>query len=334
MNVDQAVQSLEQEPAPTAGDFTGMDVAILPLPALGDLTIYLRLGWLFHRAGANVTFHSNVLYSAREHFGWLTVHPEGDETLEVVAKRFDLLIAYRRQDKDSPWGSVVPENVAFVAAKWIASDAGMKGQSVTVRGRVFSGASRAFCLDPRAAGTMVDWVDRYARDVFGLELDTVEGFLAPHQHSVSANRVLIFPTTPEPKKNYWLTGFRLLALMLQRRGWQVDFICTPREHSAVAAALPGYTVRSFPDIKALMDHVAGASTVISNDSGGGHLGSMMGLATYTITRRKKEFVWRPGFNKANTVIYPWFRFKWLGKYVWRPFVPVWRISRQMGRPGS
>lgn len=330
MRIDPAVQSLEQEKSPPAGDFANTAVAILPLPALGDLTIYLRLGWLFHRAGANVTFYSNVLYSAREYFNWLTVHPEGEEPLATLAKRFDLLVAYRRQDKNSTWGSVVPDNVAFVAAKWISRDPGLNGQSVTVRGRVFPGASRAFCLDSRVAGTMVDWVDRYARDVFGLELDTIEGFLTPRQMAVNSDLVLIFPTTPEPKKNYWLTGFRLLARVLQRRGWQVEFICTPGERSAISALLPGDTVRSFPDIRALMDHVASANTVISNDSGGGHLGSMMGLKTYTITRRKKEFVWRPGFNKSNTVIYPWFRFKWLGKYIWRPFVPVWRIASQMG----
>ncbi len=328
MHAEQAIRSAAE--SIPAEDFTGVEVAIWPLPALGDLTIYLRLGWLFHRAGANVTFYSNVLYSAREYFNWSAVHPEGDDTLAAMAKRFDLLIVYRRQDKNTTWGSVVPENVAFVAAKQISHDPGLNGQGVTVKGRVFPGASRAFCLDPCVAGTMVDWVDRYARDVFGLELDTVDGFLTPRQHAVSADLVLIFPTTPEPKKNYWLPGFRLLARMLQRRGWQVEFVCTPAERSAIAASFPGHTVRSFPDIKALMDHIARATTVISNDSGGGHLGSMMGLMTYTITRRKKEFVWRPGFNKSNTVIYPWFRFKWLGKYVWRPFVPVWQIANQMG----
>lgn len=327
MHAEQAMRSATLP----AEDFTDVEVAILPLPALGDLTIYLRLGWLFHRAGANVTFYSNALYTARDYFDWLTVHPEGNETLEAMARRFDLLIAYRRQDKDATWGSVVPGNVAFVAAKRISGDPGLNGQAVIVRGRVFPGASRPFCLNPRTAGTMVDWVDRYARDVFGLELDTVEGFLVPRPPPVSANLVLIFPTTPVPKKNYWLAGFRLLARTLQRRGWQVEFVCMPSERSAITASLPGHTVRSFPDIKALMDHIARATMVISNDSGGGHLGSMMGLMTYTITRRKKEFVWRPGFNKSNVVIYPWFRFKWCGKYVWRPFVPVWQIAKRMGR---
>lgn len=330
MHADQAV--LKREAAP-AGDFSGLDVAIVPLPALGDLTLYLRLGWLFHGAGAHVTLYSDALYPARGYFRWLTVLPQGQDTLEAMAGRVDLLIAYRRQDKDSTWGHVVPENVAFVAAKRISGDTGLDGQSVMVRGRPFTGASRAFCLDPRADRTMVDWVDSYAGEVFGLAADSTQvGFVRPHD-TVNEDLVLIFPTTPEPRKNYWLSGFRLLARLLQRRGWNVEFVCLPSEQDAIAGALPGYTVRSFPDIKALMDHVARASTVISNDSGGGHLGSMMGLATFTITRRKEKFVWRPGFNNLNTVVYPRFRFKWLGRYVWRPFVPVWRIARQMGQPG-
>lgn len=323
--------SFKQAVDAPAADFRHMTIAIIPFPALGDLTIYLRLGWLFHRAGAKVTFYSDALYSAREYFSWLTVLPAGESTLETLAQHFDLLIAYRRRAKNRAWGSALPENVAFISAKKISGDPVLAGQSVTVKGRTFYNACRPFCIDSRRGDTMIACVDEYAREVFGLEPDAGEGFLAHRQEPDNTGLVLVFPTTPEPKKNYWLVGFRLLAWALQRRGWKVEFICTPSEHQSVAASLPGYVVRSFPDIKALMDHVACATVVVSNDSGGGHLGSMMGLATFTITRRKAEFVWRPGFNKRNTVIYPWFRFKWLGKtHIWRPFIPIWRIANQMG----
>lgn len=333
MRADQAVPRKEQVASePRTGDLTLTDVAILPLPALGDLTIYLRLGWLLHCAGANVTFHSDALYPAREYFAWAKVLPEWKDSLEHLASRFHLVIAYRRQDKGNVWGDVAPSNVAFVAAKRISGDTGLDGQSVLVGGQLYPGASRPFCRDTRAAKTMVDWVDDYAWEVFGIRHTTNEGFLTCPHEAVDSDLVLIFPTTPEPKKNYWLSGFRLLALVLKKRGWTVEFICTPAEHGAIASSLPRWPVRSFPDIKALMDHVAQAAVVISNDSGGGHLGSLMGLATFTVTRRKKNFVWRPGFNKRNTVIYPWFRFKWLGKrYIWRPFVPVWRVVMQLGR---
>lgn len=334
MSANEAVRPSTIAKNQSAGDFAGANIAIVPFPALGDITIYLRLAWLFHLAGAKITFFSNTLYSAREYFNWLEIRPDGGSDLAGLAESFDLVIAcFEKCYFHASW---CPEyaalnNIAYVTAKKISKDSGLDGRDVTVRQQVFSDASRAFCLDSRAGKTMVEWVDDYAEDVFGLTPDMISSLLVRPRENIRSDLVLIFPTTPQQKKNYWLMGFDLLARALQSRGWTVEFVCMPDEQNGIAAALPHYAVRSFPDIKGLMDHVACASTVISNDSGGGHLGSMMGLTTFTITRRRKNFVWRPGFNESNTVVYPWFRFKWIGKkYIWRPFVPVWRIARKMG----
>ncbi len=318
-----------------AGGFVGTSVVIIPYPALGDLTLYLRLGWLFHRAGAQVTFCSNVLLSTQAYFPWLTVLPEDEGPLEVLASRFDLVIScYEMFARMKIPPSTVAElrNVALVSAKKIARESGLDGREVIVCQRRFPNATRAVCLDSRAGKTMVDWVDSYADDVFGLKLDTTDGMLPQLAASGGGNLVLVFPTTPQDKKNYWLRGFAMLARTLQRRGWQVEFVCMPAEHERIQSALPVFQVSSFPDLKALMDRVASATVVISNDSGGGHLASMLGVATFTITRRREKFVWRPGFSNNNTVLYPWFRFKWVDKkYVWRPFVPIWRIATRLGQ---
>lgn len=316
-------------------DIAGVSVVITPFPALGDLTIYLRLGWLFHRAGAKVTFCSDVLLPVQDYFDWLTVIPERGNDLTRLAAEFDLVVAcFEKSYRLAAWRSeyAAHENIAIVTAKKISKDSGLDGRAVTVRGHKFSGASRAFCLDSRSGKTMVDWVDHYASQVFGLQTDVARDWFTTPDVMRNSNLVLIFPTTPEEKKNYWLSGFSLLAKSLRKRGWQVEFVCVPKEHEGVQQALPGSTVRSFPDLKALIEHVASASVVISNDSGGGHLASMLGLTTFTITRRRENFVWRPGFNDKNTVIYPIFRFKWLNKkYVWQPFVPVWRIATKLGQ---
>ncbi|MDC6679276.1 hypothetical protein OEZ78_27820, partial [Leclercia adecarboxylata] len=118
----------------------------------------------------------------------------------------------------------------------------------------------------------------------------------------SSRLVLIFPTTPQPKKNYWLLGFRLLGHAIRKNGWDVEYVGVPKEHHQLEAAFPGFVVRSFVDISGLIDHVSTASVVISNDSGGGHLASLIGLKTFTITRRGEQFTWRPGFNNLNTVL--------------------------------
>tara|TARA_R110000822_G_scaffold8704_16_gene34255 strand:+ start:3011 stop:4042 length:1032 start_codon:yes stop_codon:yes gene_type:complete len=314
--------------------FASLRVAIIPFPALGDLTIYLRLAWSFHHAGAQVTFCSSVLLSAKDYFPWLIVIPDGESALGEVASDYDLVIAcfekcYRMDAWRAEYGEL--PNTAFVTAKKIARESGLDGRDVLVRGRQFPSASRAFCLDSKSGQTMVDWVDSYAKTVFHLDAGPKGQMLSHEVQGSQGDLVLIFPTTPQAKKNYWLGGFRLLATALRRRGWRVEFVCMPSEHQALAARLPGFLVHSFPDIRCLMEFVAGAATVISNDSGGGHLASMMGIPTFTITRRRKQFVWRPGFNKDNTVLYPLMRFKWLRKqYVWRPFVPIWRIASQLG----
>lgn len=317
-----------------AARFFGVKVAIVPFPALGDITIYVRLAWHFYRADAIVTFYSNALYPARECFPWLEILPEREGELRRLAADFDLLIAcFEKYYFMETWRPDYAHlrNVAYVTAKKIPQDSGVVGRDVIVKGRVFQRASRAFCLNSRAGGTMVDWVDNYAKEVFSLEPVTTDKLIVCSSGKTKPNLVLIFPTTPQQKKNYWLRGFFLLGRVLRKRGWEVEFICMPNEQDKIASSMPGFVVKSFPDIKALMGHMAGASTVISNDSGGGHLGSMMGLSTYTITRRHKKFVWRPGFNENCTVVYPWFRFKWIGKkYIWRPFVPLWRIVFKMG----
>lgn len=334
MNADKNAADSVPESADQQGFFVSLQVAIIPFPALGDLTIYLKLAWIFHHAGAKVTFYSDVLSSAEEYFPWLTVIPEKQLALGELASSHDLVIAcFEKCYLMGGWQAEYGElpNIAFVTAKKIAKESGLDGRDVLVRGRQFSEASRAFCLDSKNGQTMVDWVDNYAQDVFHLPSASTDQILSCEVQAGEGDLVLIFPTTPQARKNYWLFGFRLLAQKLRKRGWRVEFVCMPSEHEAFAERLPGFLVHSFPDVKRLIGCVANAAAVISNDSGGGHLASMMGIPTFTITRRRKQFVWRPGFNKHNTVLYPRIRFKWLRKeYVWRPFVPIWRIASQLG----
>lgn len=327
MNPDNTSRS--QTTNQPVGSFVGTRVAIVPYPALGDTTIYLRLAWLFSCAGAEVSFYSDLLFPARQYFPWVKVLPEREDELEQLASDFELVIAcfekYYYQKAWSP-GHAVLENVAFVTAKKIARDSGLDGRGVVIGQRVVSGASRAFCLDSRASHSMVEWVDSYAKVVFGLEPYPMPSIL-DRPTSLNSGLVVIFPTTPQVRKNYWISGFRWVANSLRKRGWVVEFVCMPDERETMLKVLPGYHVKSFPDIKELMEYLAKASIVISNDSGGGHLASLIGLRTFTITRRQQLFTWRPGFTELNTVISPWFRFKtFSGNYVWRPFIPIWRLS--------
>ena len=307
--------------------FDGLNVLIMPLTALGDLTIYLHLAWLFHCGGAKVTLMSNILQSTQRFFPWVNiVDEENDIDFEKLSKEFDLVIAcYEKYYKK---GALINKNIAFVTAKKISKRAKIDGASVEVLGQTYFNATRSFCLDSSSGKTMVEWVEHYAEKVYGLQ--PVKQVL-PITNNIKKNEVLIFPTTPHSKKNYWLKGFIFIAKKLRKNGWKVSFVCMPKEKTALELELKSFPLISFNSIDDLMEAISASAYVISNDSGGGHLASLCGIDTFTLTRRNQKFTWRPGFSGENTVVSPTLRFKFLGKYIWRPFLPVWKIYRMIGK---
>lgn len=315
-------------------DWRSKRVTIVPCTALGDVTIYLRLAWLFHVAGAHVRFVARALHPAREYFDWLQVEPGHDVDLLALAAQSDLLISYVNWlGDDAAHVARVLEvgNIAFVTAKKLPSALGIDGREVRVGEQLIPGASRALCLRSRDGRSMVQWVDEYGASVYGLRSDEPVALHCPVICPDASRRVVIFPTTPQEKKNYSPAGFRWLAHRLRRQGWLVEFVGMPHEREVLSGQYPGVPVHAFADVRGLMDFLATCSVVVSNDSGGGHLGSLMGLRSFTITRKNARFVWRPGFNELNHVLAPMASFKLAGRYVWRPFIPVWRIPRQLGR---
>lgn len=312
--------------------FQGLTVAVVPPKALGDVTLYLHLAWQFRQAGARVRFISNSLFPAREFFTWLHVEPLEQLDLRQLAGESDLLIAYfthLTKDPAERERCLECSNIAFVTAKKLPAD--LQGRDVTVGEQCFKAASMPFCLQSRAGLSMREWIDRYVSTVYGIPVSDSLDMVCASLRRDADNRVLIFPTSPHSKKNYSLRGFLRLARQLSKRGWQVEFIGLPSEQDELQAFFADFPVLSFADIRGLMAHMAGAAAVIANDSGGGHLGSMMGLRTFTIARRHENFVWRPGFTGKGMVLAPCFRFKWLdGDYVWRPFVRAGRIVDALG----
>jgi ADP-heptose:LPS heptosyltransferase len=141
--------------------------------------------------------------------------------------------------------------------------------------------------------------------------------------------VAIFPASSMQSKDYPLKGWLWLAKRLRKNGWLVNFVCLPKEHVAIQKACKDFHVCSFPNIKDLMDYLMDCAVVISNDSGGGHLASLLGIKTFTITRRKNNFSFRPSFGE-NYVLAPLIRLRLLGRFIWRPFIPIWRIPAMLG----
>lgn len=309
--------------------FKSTNVLVLPLTALGDLTIYLRLAWLFSNAGARVTLVSNILHSTQDRFPWVNIEKESSKIdYKILSSKYDLIISCYEKYFDSK--ALEYTNIAFVTAKKISRKANIDGRNVEVKGTVYKGATRSFCLNSDEGITMVQWVDRYVLDVYGIT-SVIQPLPAMKGEVLRTNKVLIFPTTPHKKKNYWLSGFKIIANQLKRKGWDVEFVCMPSEEKELKEKIKNFSIVSFPTIELLLERVYASSVVISNDSGGGHLASLCGVKTFTFTRRDKRFTWRPGFSGENQVISPVVRFKLLGEYIWRPFVPFLKVSSRVGK---
>lgn len=318
-------------------------IAIVPFPAVGDNTIYLRLAQTLTDAGARVSFHSDLFAPLADMLPWLATQPLSGSSLDELCDTHDLVIADVLTKQLASWTRLVehPEsitNLLATTAKHLPRGFVAPPVPAMIHSCDANTPHRALCPVRDRGASMVEWMDRYAQEVFGQPPPKSPPRLTPPtdwKPDVERNRrVLIFPTTPNPSKNYSLKGFARLASRLESAGWRVDVVCMPNEIPQVAATLGVARTLSFPSLRELILHIMQSHAVISNDSGGGHLGSMLGLATYTITKKSADFVWRPGFNRDNQVVGPVMTFKWFGGRVWRPFIPLDRIVSALGKPGA
>lgn len=314
---------------------SGKKVAIVPFPALGDATICLRLAQTLTAGGYSVTLFANLLVSSQPNFQWLTFKslPTNIETLLID---FDLVLL----DVLSPWvqhylpAVLKRPNILLFTAK------DFPGELMITKPRLsdellasrlpIKALNRPFCLDKNVDKCMVDWVDEYAQTVFGLQAQSTLPSVTFNEGSADTEKIVIFPTTPNIRKNFSFRGFYKLATRLKKTNIAVEIVCMPNELASVRQHFQGFMVRAFPDISQLIDYLRTAKTVVSNDSGGGHLAAMLGIPTITITRKRKGFVWRPGYGLGN-VVTPVIMFKLGRGHIWRPFISLNKIEKLIQR---
>lgn len=321
----------------------GKRIAIIPFPAVGDNTIYLRLAQTLAKAGATVTFCSDMLAPVADMLPWLTSTALSQTELNELCAAHDLVIADVLTKQVATWPRLIEspaslDNLLATTAKHLPNDFVAPSVPSLIQKLPPTNTSphRAICPQKQRGASMVEWVDRYALETFGLSpSETPPPLTPPKDWKPDADkhrRVLVFPTTPNPSKNFSAKGFARLVRKLEAAGWLADVVCMQNEVPQIAAVFGATRTKTFPTLRELILHMMQSHAVVSNDSGGGHLGSMLGLATYTITKKTADFVWRPGFNRNNKVIGPTMTFKWITGRIWRPFIPLDRIVDTLGKP--
>lgn len=153
----------------------------------------------------------------------------------------------------------------------------------------------------------------------------------PHGvHEKYAKRIVIHPTSNDPKRNWKKSQFLKLAERLKQEGFSPVFIVSPEERKEWEGL--GIELPSFPSLKEVALFIYESGYLIGNDSGLGHLASNLGIATVTISGNPKRVrLWRPDWahGKVVTLPFPLPNFKGIHFRMrenhWQKFVSVNKV---------
>lgn len=103
-------------------------------------------------------------------------------------------------------------------------------------------------------------------------------------------RVILHPTSSRPGKNWPRSKFLRLAKKLKKSGFDPVFIVSPEERGEWPEA------PLFPSLDAAARFIAESGYMIGNDSGIGHLASLLQLPTLSLFKNERTAnFWRPSF---------------------------------------
>lgn len=128
-----------------------------------------------------------------------------------------------------------------------------------------------------------------------------------------SHRIVIHPSSANPRKNWTPIQFVILAQELRRFGYLPIFVIPPSEYSQWKSFLPSHLpLQSFTDLSDLSSYLYESGYFIGNDSGLGHLASNLQIPTLTIFSKKSlSPLWNPGFG-IHKVLLPYRFPNWKG----------------------
>lgn len=163
------------------------------------------------------------------------------------------------------------------------------------------------------------------------------GILLPKDkvHRRFPKRVVIHPTSNDPKRNWHPPQFIKLAKKLEKAGYSVSFSVGPHERSDwLFVEDLGYSLPKFQTLRDVADYLYESGFLIGNDSGIGHLASNLNIPTLTISGNPKRVrLWRPDWatGEVVTIPFPLPNFKGIHftprTHFWQHFIPVGRTLK-------
>ncbi|CCB88463.1 glycosyltransferase family 9 protein [Simkania negevensis] len=173
---------------------------------------------------------------------------------------------------------------------------------------------------------------------FNIKLATKEnGIQIPKGkiHRRFPKRIVIHPTSNDPKRNWSSAQFLSLARSLQKDGFTVSFSVSPNERKDWLHVLgEGFELPIFTNLAEVAAYLYESGFLIGNDSGIGHLASNLSIPTLTISGNPKRVrLWRPDWHVGDVVTlqFPLPNFKGINCRIrenfWQHFISVPRTLR-------
>ncbi len=180
--------------------------------------------------------------------------------------------------------------------------------------------------------SMADNIAQSMARLLSLPLSSKNNGLIPPPnliHRKENRRVLIHPTSSDPKKNWTPQQFLLLGHKIHSLGYEVQFITSIQEHASWQTHLQArFPLVSFPCLSELAAWIYESGYLIGNDSLAGHLASNLNIPTLILADDAKRMrLWRPGWLKGEVLTPPlWLPGK-IRKMRWQPWVPTYKALR-------
>ena len=325
----------------TQQDTTTARIALVSFNSLGDSLIYYMLAENLRQHGYDMTLYGDIAYQLRAWMPQLKVMPYPDfddldrelsqyhhviisppnvlrkrlqgEYLEHVKKQWQLLC----QKAPATWSCdhlkhSLQRQLPDVIFSQIAP---LLDCGPSIRFRKFKDGS-----------SLVDVAVTFMHEKLKLAQATGDVRVFPPSHLVYrkySKRIVMSPDSAWPEKKDWTPlSFIKTARLLQQLGYQPVFTVAPASYQKWDAILKGeFEHAKFTDLNELASFVYESGALIGNDSGGGHLASILRIPVVTIYRkRNRQFCWRPAWGSGSVVIprfiLPWFN----GGGIWRPFI--------------
>lgn len=148
-------------------------------------------------------------------------------------------------------------------------------------------------------------------------------------------RIVIHPTSQDPKRNWRPSQFLRLAKLLKKEGFLISFTVSPSERKEwLHVEKEGFMLPPFANLGEVAAYLYESGFLIGNDSGIGHLASNLQIPTLTISGNPKRVrLWKPDWHHGSVVTLPFplpnfkgihFRFR---ENFWQHFISVPRTLR-------